>query len=110
MISNQSIGPAAVSHAGEGGGQEGEVVDLLQGDEVGPVQQDLLQHAPPAAGPVKHARVLEPEVVKLRPDRCNHESFTSAGGYVIDIFHLVLKYSIEKLLFFHGLFPNLKIN
>ena len=80
MISNQSIGPAAVSHAGECGGQEGEVVDLLQGDEVGAVEQDLLQHAPPAAAPVKHARVLEPEVVKLRPDGCNHESFTSAGG------------------------------
>ena len=86
------------------------MVDLLQGDEVGPVQQHLLQHAPPAAGPVQHAGVLQPEVVELRPDRCNHESFTSARGYGIDIFHLVLKYSIEKLLFFHGLFPNLKIN
>lgn len=64
--------PATVAHTGEGGGEEGEVVHLLEADHVRPVLQDLLEDAPSPAAPVKNAGIAKAEVIQLCSNRYKH--------------------------------------
>ena len=57
--------PAAIPDTGEGGGEEGVVVHLLEGDHVRPVLEDLLKDAPSPAAPVKNAGIAKAEVIQL---------------------------------------------
>ena len=61
--------PAAVSDTGEGGGEEGEVVHLLEADHVGPVLEDLLKDAPSPAAPVQNAGIAKAEIIQFCSNR-----------------------------------------
>ena len=61
--------PPAIPDTGQGGGEEVEVIHLLEGDHVWPVEEDLLEDPPSPAAPVKNAGITKAEVIQLGSNR-----------------------------------------
>ena len=84
-IIDQQYSPAGVADAGEGGGNEGEVVHLLQTDHVRLVDDDLLQDPPPPAGPVQGPGVRQLKLVNFSSDGCKYLAVYSVRSLVITL-------------------------